>query len=338
MTDADNTNTTTTQPTVYPREWKIALAAVGVTLLVAFAKPMAETASVWFSKADYSHGFLVPLFSGWLLWRRRGEMQPGESWPHPIGLVFFAAAAAGLVVGTLNIAKETCQGLAFICACIGIVTMFFGGLKSLRWAWPAILFLIFMFPLPYTFEQSLAMKLRRIATLAANYALQLFGQPSYIAGTGTVISVGETRLDVQHACSGLTMLLTFIALSAAYAAITVRPWTDRLLILLSSIPIAIFCNVLRIFVTGHVYIWGFNKLGDAIVHDLAGWLMMPVALGLIWFELKLVDWCTVTPIRMRKEDFLKANLVTDQFIRVRREGTTEPNPILMKPGSHGAST
>ena len=335
----DNLPANPAKPTAIPSEWKFALAAVCITLAIAFAKPMAETARVWMTKADYSHGFLVPIFSGWLLWRRRSDMRPGKRWPHPVGLVFFAIAAAGLAVGTLNIAKETCQGLAFMCACTGVITMFFGGLKSLRWAWPALLFLIFMFSLPYTFEQNLAFKLRRVATVAANYAMQLLGQPSYIAGSGTVITIGETRLDVQHACSGLTMLLTFIALSAAYAATTLRPWTDRLLILISSVPIAIFCNILRIIVTGHVYVWGFNRLGDAIVHDLAGWLMMPIALGLIWIELKLVDWVTVTPIRIRKEEFMKANLIKEQYIRVRRDKPDDSvtSTVLKKPESQRAA-
>jgi exosortase len=191
-----------------------------------------------------------------------------------------------------------------------------------------------MFPLPYTFEQNLAFKLRRVATVAANYCLHIFGQPSYIAGGGTVITVGDVKLDVQHACSGLTMLLTFIALSAAYAATTDRPWTDKLLILLVSVPVAVLCNIIRIVVTGHVYIWGFKKFGDLIVHDLAGWLMMPLAFGMIWVMLKAIDWVTVTPLRMRKEDFMKQNLVTEAYIRVRRSKPEEPiAPHLKPPGS-----
>lgn len=336
---SQNEPTAEVQTPIFPANWVKSLAIVCGTVLIAFAKPLWDTAHVWMTKADYSHGFLVPIFSGWLIWRQRNGILPGKKWPHPIGLVFFAAAAAGLTIGTLNIAKETCQGFALMCACAGVIVMFFGGLKALTWAWPAIVFLVFMFPLPYTFEQTLAFKLRRVATVAANYMMQLMGQPSYIAGNGTVITIGETRLDVQHACSGLTMLLTFIALSAAYAATTVRPWTDRLLILLSSIPIAIFCNILRIVVTGHVYVWGFNKLGDAIVHDLAGWLMMPLALGLIWCELKLVDWICVVPIRIRKEDFMKANLITDSYIRVRRDKSTkESKEFVLKPEGQGATS
>lgn len=322
----------------FTTSWKVGFGVVTAAVLVAFAKPLLETAHVWRTKADYSHGFLVPLFSGYLIWLARSSIRPGRTWPHPLGLAFFLLAGLGLAAGTLNVAKETCQGLAFVCACTGVVVMFCGGPKALKWAWPALLFLLFMFPLPYTFEQNLAYKLRRVATVAANYVMQLCGQPSYIAGSGTVITVGETRLDVQHACSGLTMLLTFIALSAAYAATTDRPWTDRLLVLLSSVPIAIICNIGRIVVTGHVYVWGFTRLGDAIVHDLAGWLMMPFALGLIWLELKLVDWVCVVPIRTRKEDFLKSNLVTESYIRVRREKPSEPISPFPKPAGSGAAT
>jgi exosortase len=329
----DPTNPPTTAPIAKapaPAGWTVALAVVAAAIGVVFAVPLFETAKVWATKADYSHGFLVPLVAGYLVWRNRASIEPSKAWPHASALGFFLLAGAGLAAGSLNIAKEACQGLALIAAVSGLVVMFFGW-KGLAWSWPAILFLVFMFPLPYTFEQNLAFKLRRIATVAANYIMQLCGQPSYIAGSGTVITVGEVKLDVQHACSGLTMLLTFVALSAAYAATVTRPWTDRLLILIMSVPIAVACNVIRIVVTGHVYVWGFKKFGDLIVHDLAGWLMMPLALAMIWAMLKLIDWVAVVPIRTRKEDFMKQNLIKDAYIRVRSTKSTEPIAPHLKP-------
>jgi exosortase len=318
----------------FPPHFKNACIFALVAILLIFSRSLFDTAKVWISKADYSHGFIIPIFSAYLIWRNREYITASRRWPKLEGLLFFALAGIGLAAASLNIAKETCQGLSLILALIGFVVMFFGW-RGLTWSWPALVFLIFMFPLPYSFEQNLAFKLRRLATVVANYFMQTFGQPSYIAGTGTVITVGEVRLDVQHACSGLTMLLTFIALSAGYAALTNRSWVDKLLILLVAVPIAVICNVIRIVVTGHVYVWGWKKFGDLIVHDLAGWLMMPLALAMIWVLLKIVDWIAVIPIRIRKEEFMKANLVKDAYIRVRREKPDDPIAPHIKSQAQG---
>jgi exosortase/archaeosortase family protein len=123
------------------------------------------------------------------------------------------------------------------------------------------------------------------------------------------------------------MLLTFVALATATALLMKnRPPLDRWLIVLSSIPIAVICNIVRIVLTGLVYVWGWNRIGDLVVHDLAGWLMMPLALGFIWIELKLIDWLCVVPIRIRKEEFMRANLVTEAYIRVRKDKPA-PEPV-----------
>ena len=101
------------------------------------------------------------------------------------------------------------------------------------------------------------------------------------------------------------MLLTFAALTTAIAVLyRSRPVIDRVILLASAIPVALFCNVARITVTGLVYWMGWTKLGDLVVHDLAGWLMMPLALALLWFELKLIDWVTVPVERLSTNEAL----------------------------------
>ena len=87
------------------------------------------------------------------------------------------------------------------------------------------------------------------------------------------------------------MLLTFFALSTAFALVVRRPLVDRLVLLASAVPVAVAANVARITATGLAYhAWGHNSAtAHAILHDMAGWLMMPLALLLLWAELRLLD-------------------------------------------------
>jgi exosortase/archaeosortase family protein len=130
------------------------------------------------------------------------------------------------------------------------------------------------------------------------------------AGSPMILDVDGVKLDVQAPCSGLSMLLAFVALSAAIVLLCPpsRRRADRWLVFLSSIPIAVFCNIVRIVVSGLVLWAGWKGAFDLIVHDFAGWLMMPLALGLVWAEFKLIDWLLVPVQRMSREEVVKAGL------------------------------
>jgi exosortase len=276
-----------------------------LAVIAAFALPLYEVAAMWVSKPDYSYGFLVPLFSGWWLWNRREKAPRVGRWPKSEGLPFVLFGSLLLAAGTLNYGKEAVQGLGFVTALSGVVMMFCGGWRGLKWAGPALLFLLFMYPLPNRVETGVAWQLRRVAAEVSNVCLQAFGYPSYIAGAGTVITVGSERLDVEHACSGLGMLLAFGALCVAAAMTLRRPMWDKIFIALSAIPIAVLSNVIRITLTGVVFANGWRQLGSMIIHDLAGWLMMPVALALIWLELKVLDWVFPPPARANSLELIK---------------------------------
>lgn len=278
---------------VRSRNWQIGLGAVLLAVVAAFALVLLELVTLWVTKADYSHGLLVVGFAGYLLYSRRSLFPERLKWPDPWGIVFFGMSATLYITAErTNFAKEGVQAIGLVIALAGVVVMFCGRWKGLLWAWPALVFLPLSFPLPFRVEQTISSRLQTIATEGGNYVFQTLGLASY--AEGNVIVIGETRLGVEKACSGLSMLLAFLALSAGIAlAYRSRPIIDRVLVLLFALPIAIVCNVIRIVVTGLVYHAGWTQLGDLIVHDLAGWLMMPLALGFVWLELKLIDWVIV---------------------------------------------
>jgi exosortase len=162
-----------------------------------------------------------------------------------------------------------------------------GGRPAFRWSWPAIAFLVFMIPLPFRVERGLSHPLQRVATQASTYVLQLIGQPAF--SEGNVIVVGDARVGVAEACNGLGMLLLFFALATAVAVVARRSLVEKVIIVASAAPVAVIANVARCTVTSllHEYVGG--RWADVVFHDLAGWLMMPLALGLLWLELLVLS-------------------------------------------------
>ena len=158
-----------------------------------------------------------------------------------------------------------------------------GGWGVLRWALPAIAFLVFMIPLPYRLELSLGGPLQRVATEASTGVLQALGVPA--VAEGNVIRLGLTRVGVVEACSGLSMLLLFFAISTGVAMLVHRPMLDKLLLVASAIPIALTANIARIVTTGVLNENVGEKIGHFVYHDLAGWLMMPLAILLVNLEI-----------------------------------------------------
>ncbi len=172
--------------------------------------------------------------------------------------------------------------------CLAGLALLIGGRSALKWSWPAILFLVFMLPLPFQVESMLSHPLQRIATRVSTYALQTVG---FIAiAEGNTIRMGTVRLNVVEACSGLSMMVIFFALSTAVAIVIRRPMYERVLVFLSAIPIALVANIARITVTGILYKLVQASIAQFVFHDVAGWLMMPLALAMMWAELKIIRW------------------------------------------------
>ncbi len=248
-------------------------------------------AGKWLHDPQYAHGYLVPLFALFLLWRRRAMLavvKPHCSWWGVLLVLVGAAlrvAAAYLYFDWLDAAS--------LLPCLAGVCILLGGWAALRWAWPAIAFLLFMIPLPFRIETAFGQRLQSISTLASTYTLQALGLPALSEGNTIVLPGGV--IGVAEACSGLSMLATFFALATAVALVIRRPWLDKGVVLLSAAPIAVIANVMRIAATALAQEWFGRETAHHVFHELAGWLMMPVALALLWLELRLLAFLLVVP-------------------------------------------
>jgi exosortase len=260
-------------------------AVLGLALAWAYWPALCAMAERWSDDPQYSHGFLVPVFALVLLWSRR-ELRPLPPFQASWWGIAWLTGALLLRLSAGLFYLEPLDGYSLLLALAGVVLLM-GGRPALRWAWPAIAFLGFMLPLPFQIDVALAYPLRRMATLASTYLLQTFGLPAF--AEGNVIVMDGVRLEVVEACSGLGMLMTFFALATAVAVLVDRPPLDKLVVAASAIPIALLVNVVRITATALAHRWFGAETAHILKHDLAGWLMMPLALGLLWLELRLLS-------------------------------------------------
>jgi exosortase len=171
--------------------------------------------------------------------------------------------------------------------CLAGLLLFVGGWKILHWAWPAVVFLVFMVPLPGFLADQFSHPLQRIGTIAGTYVIQTIGIPA--VAQGNVISVPHGELGVAEACSGLRMMMLFGAVCAGMALSVKRTALEKLMIIASAAPIAVLANIARIVVTALLYEIAGPEWGEMLFHDLAGWFMMPLAVLLLWLELELMS-------------------------------------------------
>src|SRR5262249_29529229 len=106
---------------------------------------------------------------------------------------------------------------------------------------------------------------------------------------GNVIVLENIHLGVIEACNGLTMLLTFFALATGLALLLQRQLSDRIVVIIGAVPVGLAANVARITATAVLHVKVGSDLANAVFHDWAGWLMMPLALGLLWIELWILS-------------------------------------------------
>jgi exosortase len=266
------------------------LAAIG-GVVWAYWPTLAEISEKWATDPQYTHGFLVPLFAGYLLWRRREHLAKGGFRPRWWG-VAVVLAGVGLRFAGHVFYQPWLDACSLLVVLTG-VTAAAGGRRALVWAAPALLFLAFIVPLPYRAQLMLGGTLQQIATRASTYVLQTVGVPA--VAEGNVIVLTHDRLGVVEACNGLNMLVTFFALAAGVAILAQRTIGERLLIVASAVPIAVAANVVRISLTGVLFEAQQGDWAKMVFHDLAGWLMMPVALVMLLGELLVLKKSIVLP-------------------------------------------
>ena len=292
----------------------LSIAALTALLVYSYWPGLLNAQSSW-SNPQYSHGWIVPLFSAALLFWWRRPVEPVTLSARIAGLLLLAASF-GLRLAVARYRIVTIDMYTFVPALAGVFLLV-GGWSMFRWAWSPIAFLIFMYPLPDEATRYLLGPLQTLATMVSTYALQTLGCDAFREGNQIVL--GEMHLGVVDACSGLRMLTIFVALSVALVMLGDREWWENALILASAIPIALIVNSIRITVTGLLYQVASSELAEMVFHDLAGWVMMPMALGMLFLLQQILAHLVVT------ED------TTVQALAPRRQGAEGLPPAALRP-------
>ncbi len=246
----------------------------------------------WFNDASWSHGLLIPLFSLYFLNLSKKEILNTKAVPTYTGLFLLICAILFYVFNVISPSGYAYfRQLAIVAVC-GAAVLFLGGWPILKYTWLPVAYLVFAIPLPDYVIKPVTIPMRLWAATAATAILNLVPKLEATAN-GVVIDIIyknvrlEPGLDVAEACSGIRLLTTFLALGVAMAYLHYRPIWQRLILLASTIPIAVLCNIVRVTLTGLIYVLIDPQYAQGIYHDLLGMAMLPLAFGLYgvlaWF-------------------------------------------------------
>lgn len=244
---------------------------------VSYGDPILEAVRRWGGQEEYSHGFLIPLISAWLLWTRRDAIVASLGNPSWLGLVVGAVAGAIHLVGELS-ALFVLSQIAMILALFG-AALCLGGTALLRVTFVPIAFLVFAIPLPYFLDSALSWRLQLLSSQIGVSLIRLIDVPVYLEGN--VIDLGTYKLQVVDACSGLRYLYPLMSLGFIVAWLFNGPMWQRALLMLSPIPIAIAMNSVRLLVVALlVNQWGPEQ-AKGPMHLFEGWVVFLACAGLL---------------------------------------------------------
>lgn len=231
-----------------------------------------------FGGADYSHGWLIPLVSIWLIWRKRNVFRQMEKRVSYFGLA--------VVVGALLIHWMGARGdQARLCLFSTIALMW--GIPFYLYGWPVAKLLAFpcaylVFCIPLNFLDSLTFPLRLFATIVSTSLLNGLGIEALRSGSAIYSAhPGEFSFDVADPCSGIRSMLAMTALTAIYAYLTQKTILRKWLLFLASIPLAIAGNIARIVTIVLVALSFGEKLAAGLYHDYSSYIFFPVAILLM---------------------------------------------------------
>jgi exosortase len=221
----------------------IKLAVLGALVLIVYIPSLIWMYERWTVKDTYySHGFLVPLISGFIVWLKREKLAKLKISPSNSGWLLLGPSVLIYVISAL-LRINFSAALSLIPVLIGIVLLFLGK-EYLRQLMFPLLFLIFMIPLPSVAIVNLSFKLKIFAAQVSTFIVNRLGVPAI--REGSVIKTMHSYLIVEDPCSGIRSLIALIALGALMAYFSDISKVKKAILFLSSIPIAIGTNVIRI--------------------------------------------------------------------------------------------
>jgi len=268
------------------------LLACGFLLLApAFWGGISELFTRWENQEEYSHGYLIPLVSAYLIWQRKDLLKRMEFRPSwiPVGLVF-----AGILISVIGEISAIYVLIHFSLILI-ILAMAWAlmGWEAFKNIMIPLALLAFAIPLPYFLEASLTADLQLVSSKLGVAVIRLFGIPVY--AEGNVIDLGIYQLQVVEACSGLRYLYPLMGVGFIVVYLYQVEFWKRALVFVSTIPVTILMNSFRIGVIGIlVDNWGIG-MAEGFLHYFEGWVIFIACLAILLLEMWLLNRIGKTP-------------------------------------------
>jgi len=262
---------------------------IGLLLLLLFRHELYRLLRIWSSDGNWSHGFVVPLFSLYFLHAHRDRLAAAPVRTNPLGLLILLGGMAAFFAAFTFLKFDVLRPISLV-VCIFGAALFLCGARVMSVLWLPILYLLFAIPVPDRIYVAMTMPLKLLAAAAATVMLNLIpgvqaenaGVTIEMAYKGAVLQ----PLNVADACSGMRVLIGLCALGVAITYLADRPLWQRLTMVAFCVPIAVFTNLVRVTTTGVFHVFGLEAFASGAGH--AGWgiVMYSLALGLFF----LLSW------------------------------------------------
>ena len=247
---------------------------------------------LWQRSDEYSSGLLVPFLAVYVLWTRRHDLAQCEIRPSVLwGLLAFLGAQTFRQFG-LFFMYDSAERLSVVLS-LGVLVLLLFGWRILGKAFTTLLFLFLMVPWPIALQSAIAQPLQRWATSSAVFCLETAGYD--VVQHGNVIDIEGTVIEVAWACNGLRMITAFFVIGGLVVLLVRRAWWEKLLVLASSLPVALLCNTVRLTITAIAFTIIEGERWDEIFHDFGGYAMMPLAIAMLVAELWFLRKLTTAP-------------------------------------------
>jgi len=232
----------------------------------------------WYTDADYSHGFLVPLLSAYLIWQRRDSLAQITRKPSIWGMAVVFFSLALLFLGSLG-AELFLTRISLLITICGLIVYFSGWSLLKAMSFP-IAYLLFAIPIPVLIYNEIVFPLQFVASKFATSVLETLNLFP-IMREGNVLIMPGMRLEVVEACSGIRSLMSLLAFAAGYGYLVEKSIWVRWFLVLAMIPLAIISNGTRVMITALMTNYIGPQAAEGFMHEFSGWVIFLVATVLV---------------------------------------------------------
>jgi exosortase len=219
--------------------------------------------------------------------------------------LFAFVAAQALRLFGLFFMYSSAERLSLVLSVVALVLLLFGW-PVFRKTFTTLLFLSLMLPLPRAVHGAIMLPLQSWATSSAVFCLEIMGYT--VVREGNIIHLNNITVAVAEACNGLRMVMAFVVINGLVVLLIRRAWWEKLIVLLSSFPIALVCNAVRLTITAIAFTVLSGDKWERIFHDFGGYAMMPLALAVVIIELWILMKLTTVPEEKPQEIIIRKSV------------------------------